>query len=57
MPPITWTVERDQKLLLLLIEQINVTGGVAAVAAAAWKTKYGEFLLSLSLAELTTNAT
>jgi hypothetical protein len=57
MPPVTWTAERDQKLLLLLIEQINVTGGVAAVAAAAWKTKYGECSPLLSLSELTTDAT
>lgn len=45
MAPV-WTAERDQKLLLILIEQINVNGSVAATAAAAWKTKYGEFATS-----------
>jgi hypothetical protein len=40
--PVTWTAERDQKLLLLLVEQIHVSGGVAAVAATAWKNNYGK---------------
>lgn len=40
----TWTAERDQKLLLLLLEQINVNGGIAAATASAWKKNYGEFL-------------
>lgn len=38
----TWTAERDQKLLLLLLDQINVTGGIAAATAAAWKTTFGK---------------
>lgn len=50
--PTTWTAERDQKLLLLLIEQINVGGGIAAIAAAAWKTNYGEHQRTLDLALL-----
>ena len=37
--PTTWTAERDQRLLLLLVEQVKVNGDAVA---AAWKTKYGE---------------
>ncbi|GAB7323007.1 hypothetical protein MBLNU13_g05533t2 [Cladosporium sp. NU13] len=35
--PTTWTAERDQRLLLLLVEQVKVNGDAVA---AAWKTKY-----------------
>jgi len=34
-----WTAERDQRLLLLLVESVKVDGNAVA---AAWKTKYGE---------------
>ena len=37
--PTTWTAERDQRLLLLLVEQVKVNGDAVA---AAWKTKYGK---------------
>ena len=37
--PTKWTAERDQRLLILLVDQVTVKG---EVVAAAWKTKYGE---------------
>jgi hypothetical protein len=40
--PAIWTAERDQRLLLLLVEQVKVDGNAVA---AAWKTNYGEWSL------------
>jgi hypothetical protein len=38
---ITWTADRDQKLFLLLVDQIKVDGNALA---AAWKAKYGKWM-------------
>ena len=37
--PNKWTAERDQRLLLLLVDQVKVNGDAVA---AAWQTQYGE---------------
>ena len=46
MAPAKWTAERDQRLLLLLVDQIKVNGDAVA---AAWQAKYGELAPRLFL--------
>ena len=46
MAPAKWTAERDQRLLLLLVDQIKVNGDAVA---AAWQVKYGELAPRLFL--------
>jgi len=38
--PAKWTAERDQRLLLLALDQVKVD---ANAVAAAWKTNYGKW--------------
>lgn len=38
--PVKWTAERDQRLLLLVLDQVKVD---ANAVAAAWKANYGKW--------------
>ena len=40
-----WTADRDQKLFLLIVDQIKVDGNALS---AAWKAKYGKWPIATS---------